>query len=136
VVFSFIVACGGSGEPAGESPPPHTGAPGTVPQDFPEDFPAYPEADVVASRFIVGNYYVLWATEDDPSSVATFYEDALAQGRWQMIEKSESDTDARVIFEFKADDVAGEGIVSIAERTGDEARTEISVRLPWMGDGE
>lgn len=135
VLISLVVACGGSGEPAGESPPPHVPGLGALPQDFPGDFPTYPEADVLGSRFVAGNYYVLWVTEDDLSSVVAFYEDALAQGRWQTVEKTGSETDGRVVFQFSGADVTEEGMVAIAERTGDEATTEISVRLPRSEDG-
>ena len=107
-----------------------------MPEDFPGDFPIYPQADVVGSRFIAENYYVLWMTEDDLSSVVTFYEDALAQGRWQTVERTGSETDGHVVFEFSGADVAGEGIMGIAEKTGDGTGTEISVRLPWGGGGE
>lgn len=134
VLIGLIVACGGSGEPAGTTPSPYTPEPGVLAEGFPDDFPVYPEADVVGSRLVADTYFVLWATEDDVSSVVAFYEDALAQEPWQATEKTESETDGRVLFQFESADVAEAGTVAIVERADDGGRTEISVRL-LSGEG-
>jgi hypothetical protein len=100
VVLGSCLALGCSGEksetPAagGATPPPTAGSAGaaagieegwtsTLPENFPEDVPRYPGADVVKARPASdAGWSVAFSTADEPSKVAAYFADAFAAQGW------------------------------------------------------
>jgi hypothetical protein len=55
----------------------------TLPEDFPQDVPRYPAAEVVKANSTPGTgLKVTFSTTDDPGKVAAFFSDSLAAQGW------------------------------------------------------
>jgi hypothetical protein len=99
---------------------------GRLPDNFPSDFPIYPNAKLVSSWMASGNdtdgLSLIWETEDSVSKVSNYYESELEEAGWTLSFTSE--TEDSTTFAFEKNDVSG--FIGV---TVEESKTAISLTL-------
>lgn len=99
---------------------------GSLPDNFPSDFPIYPEAELASSWMAKGNdtdgLSLIWETEDSVGRVSNYYERELEDAGWTLSFTSE--TEDSTTFAFGKNDVSG--FIGI---TIEESKTVISLTL-------
>lgn len=99
---------------------------GDLPDNFPSDFPIYPDAKLVSSWVASGlatdGLSLIWETEDSVSKVSNYYESELEDAGWTLSFTSETDDSTTLAFE--KNDVSG--FIGI---TVEESKTIISLTL-------
>lgn len=91
-----------------------------IPEDFPNDFPIYPEADLTDSWSAKGvtssAISVIWETQDEQEVVTDFYRESLLDQEWEI--KSDLVSTASAAISFAKDDLEGfVGVVTGASST-------------------
>jgi hypothetical protein len=98
-----------------------------LPENFPRDFPVYPESILNTSWTTQGELKegisVLWESEDSPQEVADFYKGRLPELGWSIGSSFEKGGSYTLSFEKETYD----GFVGITR--GEEGLTQISVTL-------
>lgn len=65
-----------------------SGEEGTLPDDFPSDFPIYPQAKVSSASRMAGgadvSFYIGWTSADDPLDVYDWYAEQCAAAGWAI----------------------------------------------------
>lgn len=112
---------------------------GTLPQDFPSDFPNYQGARVVTSIRGSGEggtfYLVIMETSDDREAVLAFYEEELNRGPWQVT-AARADRKANVLqFQRVGEPPLGGGLMIEAHRPGGKG-SDITLSLFSEGGAE
>lgn len=98
-----------------------------LPDSFPEDFPVYENAILdgswEASGEEVDGVSVVWKTQDEFTSVLSFYKAAFEEENWDVVSKFETDSSAT--FTFESGDTKGfvgitveDGVVVISATIG------------------
>lgn len=99
---------------------------GNLPDNFPSDFPIYPDAELASSWTASGDdtdgLSLIWETEDTVSKVSNYYERELKNAGWTLSFTSE--TEDSTTFAFEKNDVSG--FIGI---TVEESKTVISLTL-------
>ncbi len=99
---------------------------GNLPDNFPSDFPVYPNAKLASSWTAKGNdtdgLSLIWKTEDIVSKVSNYYESELKNAGWIL--SFTSKTEDSTTFAFEKNDVSG--FIGI---TVEESKTVISLTL-------
>jgi len=99
---------------------------GNLPDNFPSDFPIYPDAKLASSWTASGNetdgLSLIWETVDSISEVSNYYESELEDAGWTLSFTSE--TEDSTTFAFEKNDVSG--FIGI---TVEESKTVISLTL-------
>ena len=99
---------------------------GSLPDNFPSDFPIYPDAELASSWTASGDdtdgISLIWETEDSVSGVGNYYESELEAAGWTLSFTSE--TEDSITYAFEKNDVSG--FIGI---TVEESKTVISLTL-------
>ncbi len=99
---------------------------GSLPDNFPSDFPIYPNAELASSWTASGDdtdgLSLIWETEDSVSKVSNYYESELEDAGWTLSFTSE--TEDSTTYAFEKNDVSG--FIGI---TVEESKTVISLTL-------
>lgn len=99
---------------------------GSLPDNFPSDFPIYPDVKLVSSWTAKGDgtdgLSLIWETEDSVSKVNDYYENELENAGWTLSFTSE--TEDSTTFAFEKNGVRG--FIGI---TLEESKTIISLTL-------
>src|SRR3989344_5477390 len=99
----------------------------SLPQNFPQDFPVYPDASIKTSWTTQGELKegisVLWESEDTPLKVADYYKKKLGEFGWSVGSSFESEGSYTISFEKET----GEGFMGITR--GEGGLTQISVTV-------
>jgi hypothetical protein len=99
---------------------------GSLPDNFPSDFPIYPDAKLASSWTASGDdtdgLSLIWETEDSVSKVSNYYEGELEDAGWTLSFTSE--TEDSTTFAFEKNDASG--FIGI---TVEESKTVISLTL-------
>jgi hypothetical protein len=99
---------------------------GSLPDNFPSDFPIYPGAKLAsswtASSDDTDGLSLIWKTDDSVSKVGNYYESELKDAGWTLSFTAE--TEDSTTFAFEKDDVSG--FIGI---TVEESKTVISLTL-------
>ena len=76
---------------------------GELPNEFPSDFPIYPEAKLISSWLADGEttdgLSLIWETEDTFSKVSNYYENELEKANWTLSFTSETEDSTTFAFE-------------------------------------
>lgn len=99
---------------------------GELPENFPKDFPIYPEAKLTSSWTASGEetegLSLVWETNDSTDKVAAYYREKLAESGWKSSFTSEAEDSTTLMFE-KGDTGGFIGI------TTEDSKTIISLTL-------
>ena len=99
---------------------------GSLPDNFPSDFPIYPDAELASSWTASGDdtdgLSLIWETGDSVSKVSNYYENELKDAGWTLSFTSE--TEDSTTYAFEKNDVSG--FIGI---TVEESKTVISLTL-------
>jgi len=99
---------------------------GRLPDNFPSDFPIYPDAKLASSWVAKGDdtdgLSLVWETKDSVSKISNFYESELEDAGWTL--SFTSKTDDSTTFAFEKNDVSG--FIGV---TVEESKTVISLTL-------
>jgi hypothetical protein len=99
---------------------------GNLPDNFPSDFPIYPDAKLTSSWAARGDetngLSLIWETDDSISKAGNYYESELENAGWTLSFTSE--TEDSTTFAFEKNDVSG--FIGI---TVEESKTVISLTL-------
>lgn len=101
---------------------------GTIPANFPKDFPVYPGAKVTGSFSANGDdsskgTSVVWTTGDDPAKVGTFYKSELVKAGYTIVTEYSQADSTSLTFEKGTTS----GFMAVAK--GDNNQTTISVTV-------
>jgi hypothetical protein len=97
----------------------------TLPENFPQDVPQYPAAEVVKARMVEeSGVSAGWSTADAPDKVASFYSDSFAAQGWST--QRIDGPDGILIFADKEKRSASIGV------TTSEGKTQIDLLLVEM----
>ncbi len=93
---------------------------GELPEDFPKDFPIYPEAELTSSWSASGEetegISLIWETGDSVGKVSEYYKKELVDGGWKLSFSTETEDTVTVGFE-KNDSSGFLGITIEEEKT-------------------
>jgi len=82
---------------------------GSLPDNFPSDFPIYPDAKLASSWVASGTdtdgLSLIWETEDSVDKVSNYYESELKKAGWTLSFTSE--TEDSTTFAFEKNNVSG-----------------------------
>ena len=99
---------------------------GELPNEFPSDFPIYPEAKLISSWLASGEstdgLSLIWETEDTFSKVSNYYENELEEANWTLSFTSETEDSTTFAFEKNG----SSGFIGI---TFEESKVVISLTL-------
>lgn len=99
---------------------------GELPENFPKDFPIYPEAKLTSSWTASGEetegLSLVWETNDSIDKVAAYYREKLTESGWKSSFTSEVEDSMTLVFE--KDDT--NGFIGI---TTEDSKTVISLTL-------
>jgi hypothetical protein len=88
-----------------------------LPENFPQDFPIYPDAAIEDSFITKGEEVeaqsVVWVTEGTVEEVGKYYDDQLAAGGWNV--EYTSGDESSIVFSFSKGEVAGFAGIGITE---------------------
>ena len=135
VVALFVGCDNGDGGQGGTDASPEV-IEGGLPANFPDDFPLYPDLDIVRSSPLAGRYVVEASSQDPPEEVVGFYEEELTKGRWELVATDDSSDAKSTTFIFTAPGFALDGRVLVAESTEDSAPTIVAIAMPLEEVGE
>jgi cytoskeletal protein RodZ len=100
---------------------------GSLPDQFPSDFPIYPGATIANSWSASGNetqgVSVVWDTDASIKDVSDFYNDKLSNGGWKVSGTFTNESSTTISFEKDSTN----GFVGITK--GENGKTTISVSL-------
>lgn len=103
---------------------------GSLPSDFPADFPIYPGSKLTGSFSATGTngekssgVSVVWETSDDASKVGTYYKSALVSAGYKIT--TEYSQNSSTTLTFEKGDVSG----FMGVTTGSDGKTAISVTM-------
>lgn len=100
---------------------------GSLPDQFPSDFPVYPGATIANSWSASGNdtqgVSVVWETDASIKDVSDFYNEKLSTGGWKVSGTFANDSSTTISFEKDTTN----GFVGITK--GEDGKTAISVSL-------
>lgn len=103
-----------------------------LPEQFPADFPIYPNATVTGGSQQGTNLTAFLNTPDPSSDVVEFYRQALDQSPWNLAAVTESEAATFVNFSHSEDESLS-GTVVIQALGTDSQATQIIVFLPKAG---
>lgn len=99
---------------------------GRFPDGFPSDFPVFPDAEVLRAAAIEDRFLAGLTTTASREDVIAFYEEELAQSRWQIVDR-DVETLVDTTFLIITDADGGRGSVAIATLEG---ATNIVLSVP------
>ncbi len=120
-LVAVLQACGG-GEAA-------------LPSTFPEDFPLYPNLNIVRSSLLGDRYIIEADVEGSAQDVVDFYEQELMQGRWVLLGPVDSLPPNSKVLLFSAPGIPvnNSGKVIVTQDTGDGGRSVVTIEMPVEG---
>ncbi len=154
VVVVVLAACGDDGDDAGRSPngvdsptedagtpsdgadrtlaPPPTGdLLESLPVDYPETFPLYPDARVTDTARFADQVMVTLETTDSSDSVASFFRDVVRTEPWEALAETDDSGRGVLIIRFQHADDPVRGQVTIKTTNTQEAGGPIQVFLQF-----
>lgn len=126
----------GEGTPTEQLSPVASFPSGRLPDDFPEDFPLYPDA-VVSQSLRPGNQIFVTFESDDPrDEVAAFFRAELEKPPWKVRVQQDNPTQNSVIISFEHLEEDISGFVNILSISTDGGSTVISLQIFVPPSGE
>lgn len=86
---------------------------GSLPAEFPADFPIYAGAEIARGDTIDDRYAIDLRSSDDLETVVDYYRDGLSTAPWRITD--EEPGDGSVIFTYESEDGAFRGEVAVGK---------------------
>jgi hypothetical protein len=129
VLTALLVACSGQGD-GGDS---RSGSPTNSTRDsvtptLPDDFPLYPGLKIV-DDLTLGDFYIVEASSQGQfQDVIAFYEEELANGRWELL-STDSSPEEGTLF-FTAPGFSADGKVAVSRDKSKDGWVIVGIGLP------
>lgn len=129
VLTALLVACSGQGD-GGDA---RSGSPASSTRDsltptLPDDFPLYPGLKIV-DDLTLGDFYIVEASSQGQlQDVIAFYEEELANGRWELL-STDSSPEEGTLF-FTAPGFSADGKVAVSPDKSKEGQVIVGIALP------
>jgi len=100
-----------------------------LPADYPEDFPAYPNAIIHDSVRYLDQAIAVYETSDSRQDVAGFYRNALAEPPWEVLLESDDPSQNLLVINFKHLEQPIQGVVTVIAPSADNPYTNVALRF-------